>query len=365
MKKLNLFSPISSLGYGVVGLNILKSLSSKLDVSLSLIGNIEATPQDVDLVQHCIDKATLFDGFSEAPCLKIWHEFALHERIGKGPSFAFPFFEINKFDQRRINHLKSVDGIMVASKWAKEVIKDHVDVPPALVSVIPLGVDGTIFQKGPHQTTDKCVFFNCGKWEKRKGHDILLEMFKQAFPNEKDVELWMMCSNPFLSAETGFAKVAHEWQRYYQSDPRVKLIGRVATHAEVAEIMSKTNCGIFPSRAEGWNLELLEMMAMGKDVIATNYSAHTEFCTPENAHLMEVENLEKAEDGIFFDGSSGEWASLEGKPFAQGVEHIRNFYEKWKKDANQYNKEGIRTAEHLTWERTAQNIEDIIYGNQS
>ena len=364
MKKLNLFSPVSNLGYGIVGLNILKSLSSKLDISLTLIGNMEGTQHDAQLAQEAIDKATLFDGFADAPCLKIWHEFALHDRIGRGPSFAFPFFEINKFDQRRINHLKSVDGIIVASKWAKEIIKEHVDVPPALVSVIPLGVDSTIFQKGPHQITDKCVFFNCGKWEKRKGHDILLEMFKQAFPNEKDVELWMMCSNPFLSPQTGFAKVAHEWERYYRSDPRVKLIDRVPTHAEVADIMSQTNCGVFPSRAEGWNLELLEMMSMGKDVITTNYSAHTEFCTPENAHLMEIENLEKAEDGLFFDGSSGEWASLEGKPFSQGVEYMRNFYEKWKKDANQYNTEGIKTAERLSWDRTAQHIEDTIYGNQ-
>jgi len=365
MKKLNLFSPVSSLGYGVVGLNVLKSLSSKLDVSLTLIGNIEATPQDTDLIQHCIDKATLFEDFSDAPCLKIWHEFALAERIGKGPSFAFPFFEINKFDQRRINHLKSVDGIIVASQWAKDVIKEHIDVPPALVSVIPLGVDSTIFQKGPHQTTDKCVFFNCGKWEKRKGHDVLLEMFKTAFPQEMDVELWMMSSNPFLSEATGFNKVRLEWERYYQSDPRVKLINRVGTHAEVAQIMSQTNCGIFPSRAEGWNLELLEMMAMGKQVIATNYSAHTEFCTPENAYLIDIENLERAEDGLFFDGSSGEWASLEGNPFSQGVEHMRNFYEEWKKDRNQYSTEGIKTAEHLTWDRTAQNIEDTIYGNQS
>ena len=33
MKKLNLFAPINSLGYGVVGLNLLKVLSQKLDVA--------------------------------------------------------------------------------------------------------------------------------------------------------------------------------------------------------------------------------------------------------------------------------------------------------------------------------------------
>ena len=365
MKKLNLFSPISSLGYGVVGLNVLKHLSKNLDIALTLIGNMEGSEQDVHLAQQAIDKATLFEGFNKAPCLKIWHEFALADRIGSGPAFAFPFFEINKFDQRRINHLKSVDGIMVASKWAKDVIKNHLDVPPALVSVIPLGVDTSIFTAGPHQVTDKCVFFNCGKWEKRKGHDLLLEMFRAAFPEEIDVELWMMCTNPFLSAETGFLKVRHEWERYYKSDPRVRLIDRVATHGEVAQIMGATNCGVFPSRAEGWNLELLEMMSMGKHVITTNYSAHTEFCDKTNARLIEINTLEKAEDGLFFDGNSGEWASLEGKPFTQTVEYMREFYESWKSDPNQYNKEGVDTAKRLSWTRTANHIEEIIYGNQS
>ena len=365
MKKLNLFSPISNLGYGIVGLNILKSLSSKMEISLSLIGGLEGTQSDVELAQEAIERASLFNNFHKAPCLKIWHEFALAERIGSGPLFAFPFFEINQFDQRRINHLKSADGIMVASQWAKNVIKEHLDVPPALVSVIPLGVDSTIFSPGPHKVTDKCVFFNCGKWEKRKGHDVLLEMFRAAFPAETDVELWMMSSNPFLSAETGFLKVRQEWERYYKSDPRVKLIDRVATHGEVANIMSTTNCGVFPSRAEGWNLELLEMMAMGKHVIATNYSAHTEFCDDTNARLIEINNLEKAEDGIFFDGNSGEWASLEGNPFTQAVEYMHEFYKSWKSNPNQYNKEGVDTAKRLSWTRTANHIEDIIYGNQN
>ena len=54
------------------------------------------------------------------------------------------------------------------------------------------------------------------------------------------------------------------------------------------------DCGLFPARAEGWNLELLEMMACGKQVIATNYSAHTEFCTKENSILIESdENIPK------------------------------------------------------------------------
>jgi len=47
MKKLNLFTPVSSLGYGVVGLNLLKSLSLEMEIALFLIGNLEGTESDV------------------------------------------------------------------------------------------------------------------------------------------------------------------------------------------------------------------------------------------------------------------------------------------------------------------------------
>ena len=244
MKKLNLSAPINNLGYGIVGLNILKYLSATVDIALSLIGGAEVNQEDSTLIKNAIDKVATFENFNGAPCLRVWHEFALAERVGNGSTFAFPFFEINKFDQRRINHLNSVDNIIVASKWAETILHNNLQSPTT--HVVPLGVDSSIFTHGPHQVTDKCVFFNCGKWEKRKGHDVLLEIFKEAFPDEQDVELWMMCSNPFLPPKT-----KNEWERYYKSDPRVRLLDRVQTQQEVAKVMSSTNCGVFPSRAEG------------------------------------------------------------------------------------------------------------------
>tara|TARA_R110000824_G_scaffold200479_1_gene384470 strand:- start:5930 stop:6997 length:1068 start_codon:yes stop_codon:yes gene_type:complete len=355
MKNLNLMTPINTLGYGVVGLNVLKAISKNVHVSLSLIGNADVSPENGQIVQSCINNLQTFD--AKAPCLKIWHEFALAERVGRGPTFAFPFFEISELDEKRIRHLSSVDGIIVASQWAKDIIDSYKEISTP-VSVVPAGVDRSIFKDIDPIDTKTCVFFNAGKWEKRKGHDVLLRMFKAAFPNESDVALHMMSSNIFLSP-----KQTNEWERYYKSDPRVKVLDRVAGHVEVAQAMSAANCGIFPSRAEGWNLELLEMMSMGKHIIATNYSAHTAFCNSKNSSLIEIEKLETAEDELFFNGSVGQWASLEGKPFKQGVQYMRDFYEEWKLNPNIINQEGISTAKSLSWTNTANKLQEIIYGN--
>jgi len=356
MKKLNLFAPINPLGYGVVGANLLTEFSRDLDVTLIGCGPLDVEPKYRDVVAKAQGRMATFEaGFNEAPCLKVWHEFSMADRIGKGPYYGFPFFEINKFDDRRINHLACLDHLFLASHWAKEVVrKDLKDLP---ITVVPLGVDRSVFNPSNNVVTDKCIFFNCGKWEKRKGHDILLEAFKAAFPNnESDVALHVAAENPFLPE-----KHKQEWVRYYRSDRRVTLIPRVATHEEVAKIMSPISCGIFPSRAEGWNLEALELMSMGKPLIITNYSSHTEFCNSDNSYLIDIDELEPAVDEVFFDGSSGEWAKLNESVFNQMVSHMRAFYESWKVNHNIINEGGIKTAIDLTWSKTANTIKDTIW----
>ena len=79
MKKMNLMTPINPLGYGVAGLNIFKELVKNIDVTLFPIGPIEVDNQDdANLVSQHMRQT--FD--HTAPCLKIWHEFSMAERIG-------------------------------------------------------------------------------------------------------------------------------------------------------------------------------------------------------------------------------------------------------------------------------------------
>jgi glycosyltransferase involved in cell wall biosynthesis len=354
LERINLQAPINSLGYGVVGYNIWKSFK-KFGVETTLWPMAStaaiAPPCATDTweetaLQESIHMQAAFD--PNAPCLKIWHEFALAERVGKGPYFAYPFFEINKFDTRRLSNLNSVDTLFVASQWAKKIcLQNGVTVP---IFVNPCGVDTEIFYPNKTQT-DKCVFFNCGKWEQRKGHDILHEAFKKAFSNGENVELWMMTENPFLNENE-----KNYWESMYKA-PNIKMIPRVQYQQELARIMAKTDCGVFPARSEGWNLELLEMMAMGKDVITTNYSAHTEFCKTSNSMLIEIDSEEVAYDGKWFMGDVGTWASINDNAFEQLVTHLRDFYQRWKEvEGNTFNLEGLRTAQKLTWKQTAKNF---------
>ena len=113
MKKINVMAAVNPLGYGVAGLNILKELDKIADIALFPIGQPQPTPQeDADFVQGLMNKQNDFD--ASAPCLKIWHEHSLAERIGRGKYYGFPIFELNKFDKRRLKNLDCCDEIIHA-----------------------------------------------------------------------------------------------------------------------------------------------------------------------------------------------------------------------------------------------------------
>ena len=126
-------------------------------------------------------------------------------------------------------------------------------------------------------------------------------------------------------------------------------------------ILQNVDCGVFPSRAEGWNLEILELMSMGKHIITTDYSAHTEYCTDNNSMLATPYKNEPAVDNIWFKGEA-EWASLEG---IEGLlaGHMRDAYSKWKDGSLVQNIDGIETAEKYTWTACANRIKEVLDEN--
>ena len=365
-RNINLSSPVNQLGYGVAGLNIAKALHDlKHSVALFVIGNLEAPEQYHEPLKQMIANSRMPDW--TAPSIRLWHQHDMSQFVGSGAKYAFPIFELDKFADLEIQHLSHVDHWFVTSEWAKTIMVDQLkgirgeDYVKENTFVVPLGVDRSIFKEGVGRRQET-VFYNCGKWEIRKGHDILITAFNEAFNDDDEVELWMMCDNPFYSEEENF-----QWERLYRSSrlgDKVRVIPRQKTQEDVYNIMSQTDCGVFPSKAEGWNLELLEMMSCGKSVIATDYSSHTEFCNKDNCKLIEIKETEEAQDGKWFRGQ-GNWAKIEEEQISQIAEAMREVHELKKKDELNINQNGVDTAKSFSWESSARKILEALEKNDS
>lgn len=357
---INLIAPINELGYGVVGSNILQSLNAAgHSVALWPIGgkiNWPGSPEFKQVAENAVKKAELYN--SSAPSIRIWHQFELDMFPGSGPRIAWPIFELDTFNERELHHLRNVDHIFVCSEWAKKVLKDNeIDVPS---TVVPLGIDPSIFylddaarKERPYWTKDTTIFINIGKWEKRKGHDELIAAFTAAFSPGDNVELWMINSNPFIN--TGNIV----WKKKYANTPmcgHIKFFPRFEGHHHLRKIFNHVDCGIFPSHAEGWNLEIPELMACGAHIIATNYSGHTEFINEDNASLLDVTGMEPADDGMWFHGQ-GNWCTYD---MTQLVTHMRMLHERKQDKTLGLNTAGIKTAERFTWANSVKIIEQTL-----
>jgi glycosyltransferase involved in cell wall biosynthesis len=118
--------------------------------------------------------------------------------------------------------------------------------------------------------------------------------------------------------------------------------------------MSRVDCGVFPARAEGWNLELLELMACGKHLIATDYSGHTEFAK-KGVHLIPIDRLEPAIDNIWFHGQ-GNWAYIGQDQKDLIVEYMKKIHTDKQSQNLKLNNEAAIAAQEFTWAKSTDKL---------
>ena len=354
--KINLRGIFQSTGYGVFTFNLLKELANITDVSLWPIGPIEWECEEIKrltpLIGKCQANSQFFDPAS--PSLTVYHQFDMGQSVGRGPRWGYTFFEIDRLMPNEVHHLNTLDRLFLPSQFYKDVATSNgVTVP---ISVVHPGVDTLIFDKtqtvnrgelraaGLPIADDDYVFFHSGKAEIRKSTYKIPQWFKLAFPTEPNVKLIAHIYNPCLSPEEN-----KQWLRLYEGDPRlITFKGRMGSQRDIARLMAASDCGLFPSRAEGWNLELAEMLAMDKVAIATDYSSHTEFIN-ENCLKIPILERESAYDGRWFHGY-GQWAKIGEAEESAIVTLMREAYNK--------RMVGKPTdfAKQFTWRATAEDI---------
>lgn len=355
MQKLNMMCPINFTGYGITSYNIYKELRNYVDICLFPIGDAQIeSNEDQSKIIEDLNKQNYFD--KNSTCFKIWHQFDLATRIGSGKFGALTFFEVDKLRPKEIQMINNLDCVFVASNWAKNVLMNNqINIP---IYISPLGINPNIFNNEVNNLVakdkNKYIFLNIGKWEIRKGHDILVEIFNEAFSENDDVELWMLNHNPFLTEEEN-----NIWINLYKNSTlgsKIRVLPRISSHCDVAKLIALSDCGIFPARAEGWNNEVPEFFALNKPVILTNYSAHTEYANTDNSYMIDIEELVEAKDDKFFNGF-GNWAKFSDKQIEQTIEHMRYVY----KNNIKTNPAGLETAKNLTWSNTAKIIHSKLF----
>lgn len=340
----NFSAPITDMtSYGLVALNVVdNSTCTTFPIRTHFSENFTSSKA---FSKQIIEKIKNNHPFNpNIPSVRLYHQFSLAESIGRGRRIGWPIFELDTFNNIEMNHLNSVDHIIVCSEWAKGVlINNGIDLPS---TIAPLGVNTNVFYPRSTVPNQPYSFFSCGKFEKRKGQEQIVEAFNLAFNDSDDVILYISMHNQFMDIDTLKSKKNEMLSTKLGS--KIKFVGPFPTQDALSHFMGITSCGIFPSKAEGWGLETLEMMATGKPVIVSNYSAHTEYCNSNNSILIPVTRTELAYDGIWFHGQ-GNWGVINTSDI---VDRMRYAY----KNGIYENQHGLLTAQKFSWKNTVEKL---------
>ena len=184
---------------------------------------------------------------------------------------------------------RHLDGITTMSRYVSKVLLDNgIGVPQAVAGV---GVDhweritaDASFEL-PHEATG-FIFLHVSSCFPRKGIDVLLGAWGEAFTNNDEVTLLIKTfPNPHNTVQQLLAE-GREGNAHY---PNVVVIEEDFTDGQVKALMEMSHALVAPSRGEGFGLPVAEAMLSGVPVIATGYGGHMDFCDAENAWLVDYE----------------------------------------------------------------------------
>jgi len=364
--RLSLTAYINSTGYGQSGCNLVHAFDQLgLRPALFTSGGVEYQQHHAAAIEAAHQQGFEFN--PDAPSLRLDHQFLMTHHVGRGRRAGYTFFELDRLTRQEVHQLNALDVVFSPSGWAKRVMEDSG--VTARVVVAQPGVDRFVFhpgvrpawhpELGPPPGKDTTVFFNAGKWSLLKGHDFLLEAFEAAFTERDEVMLVMCCFHPIVAGGFNGPEESARWRDLYLASRlgragKIRVMpARLDTQHDLARLMAAADCGFFPARAEGWNMEAAELFAMGKDVVLTDYSAHTEYGRAANGYMLQPDSqdeLEPAAEWPFIPAGRGNWAPLGPKALECAVGQLRDVHARRRRGRLPVNSAGVATfAERFTW----------------
>jgi len=154
----------------------------------------------------------------------------------------------------------------------------------------------------------------------------------------------MAIDNPFLPP----IEMSRIKDHYRRMHPGIRFVSRMKHPRMVASLIKSSHCGVYPTRAEGFGLGLIETMACNRMVIAPQTTALADYVTQDNAIVLESTTAESARDDVFFHGR-GEWYRTDPDELSAAMLIA---YKEWRCS----NPGGVETAQALSWNNVTEKL---------
>ena len=346
----------SNTGWGVAGRRIteeLKKLSFCQD--LNEVNGGALLKQDFPVEFNC----PLIEAIRGVDLLPVYPHLYPDKNVGY--SFAEEDLLLRKY---ALNGSHCFNVIATGSSWAARQMRIAMEGLDTRVIKAVQGVDADIFCPTDEFIPDPNLFtvLSGGKWEFRKGQDVVIRAMAVLMQRHSDVRLVASWWNPWAaSADTmassqlinhitsGFGHHIDIQKMAYQNGippDRVTFLGPT-NHSKMPNVLNGCDAAIFVSRCEaGTNLPLMEAMSCGLPVVATTEHGHADVTGHlDEAYRVSSKPLKVSRDTGFGPMEVADWyePNLE-----QTIEALEYAYQHPGRDMR--NREAM---EEFTWKHCA------------
>ena len=261
------------------------------------------------------------------------------------------------------NFNKYLNGIGTASNYVKEkLIECGLNIP---VENIGSGVDLVKnfdeLKPYPLKTKKGVKFLHISSAFPRKGVDVLLKGYYEAFTNKDDVVLVL---KTFPNIHNTTETLLEELNKKYSNHPEVEWINKDLSEEDVCRLYKVASCYVQTSRGEGFGLPVAEAMLAKVPTICCNNSSMADFATSETS-LVVGYDLAESKSHV---NQNSKFVSLWCEPrLNELINQFKYFIQN--KDSlemrNMVDKAYKLISEHYSWKAVAKRWEDFISNIQN
>ena len=307
-------------------------------------------PQISQLSQYYISKYVSFDFSRLKKYPRIWAFTPLPHPQHASKNIFFTMMETESLHPEFVRLCNDYsDEVWVPSTHNKNVFQEHGVNKP--IYVMPLGIDEKIYSEEdkdigivednrnfitvlgtPHtKRVNSFRFLTLFGWSYRKGTDILIKSFVEAFNDRDDVCLIIVSRHSGSPEQSHIDVIKSDIHKYANSVranhfPQILLYPFVIPEFQMPSIYRMGHAFIHLSRGEGFSLPQIEASACGLPVISCNNTGMSEYLRDDNSYMVTTDEKEVCSPEMHWITAyyQGQLFAKLGRPqITKAIEHMR------------------------------------------